>query len=99
MGKKNDFEASGSRTKKEARPNRVPLPVEVARLMHQSWTPFHHWRDVRLPGGSWRLRHLQLPIPLVPLREPERSIEIRRRQRYLPPDLCVDPAFVVDSNS
>jgi hypothetical protein len=35
MGKKkNDFEAPGSGTKKDTRPNRVPLPVDLARLMH-----------------------------------------------------------------
>jgi hypothetical protein len=35
MGKKkNDFEASGSGTKKEERANRVALPVSVGRLMH-----------------------------------------------------------------
>jgi hypothetical protein len=34
MGKKNNFEASGSGTKKMERPHRMPLPVSVARLMH-----------------------------------------------------------------
>jgi hypothetical protein len=37
MGKKkHDPEASGSGIKKETWPNRVPLPIDLARLMHQS---------------------------------------------------------------
>jgi hypothetical protein len=39
MGKKNDFEATGSGSKKEERPGRVLLPVSVGRLMHANWTP------------------------------------------------------------
>jgi hypothetical protein len=35
----------------------------------------------------------------VPLREPARSAEIRRRWRYLPTDLHADPNFVVDCNT
>jgi hypothetical protein len=43
MGKnKNDFEASDSDTKKEGR-QRVPLPINVARLMHANWTPCDGW--------------------------------------------------------
>jgi hypothetical protein len=38
-------------------------------------------------------------VPLVPLREPERSTEIRRRRRDLPPDHRADPAFAANSNS
>jgi hypothetical protein len=39
MGKKkNDFEESGSGTKKAERLQRVSLPVSVARLMHTNWT-------------------------------------------------------------
>jgi hypothetical protein len=35
MGKKkNDFEASDSGTKKAEWPHRVPLPINVAQLMH-----------------------------------------------------------------
>jgi hypothetical protein len=59
----------------------------------------HSWRDVHLPGGGWRLSHLRVPVPPVPLREPERSAEIRRRRRYLSPDLRADLAFAIDSNS
>jgi hypothetical protein len=40
MGKnKNDFEAPGSGMKKEVCPNRVPLAVDMARLMHENWMP------------------------------------------------------------
>jgi hypothetical protein len=100
MGKKkNDFDASGSGTKKEARPNRVTLPVEVARLMHTNWMLCDGWRDVHLPGGGWRLSHLRVPIPPVPPRKLDRSAEIRCRRQYLPPDLHADPAFAVDSNT
>jgi hypothetical protein len=55
----------------------------------------------RLAGrapASRRLSHIRVPVPPVPLREPGRSTEIQRRRRYLPPDLRVDPAFIVDSN-
>jgi hypothetical protein len=53
MGKKkHDSQASDSDTKKTEQTNRVPLPVDVVRLMHQSWTPCHRWGDVHLPGGS-----------------------------------------------
>jgi hypothetical protein len=70
MGKKkHDPEASSSSTKKAERTKRVPLPIEVARLMHKNWTPCDRWRDVHLPGGSWRLSHLRVPFPPVPLRE------------------------------
>jgi hypothetical protein len=34
MGKKKDFEASGSGTKKGERTQTLPLPVNVGRLMH-----------------------------------------------------------------
>jgi hypothetical protein len=45
MGKKkNDFEVSGSDTKKVERPHRVPLPVSVGRLMHANWTSCDAWR-------------------------------------------------------
>jgi hypothetical protein len=57
MGKKkDDSEASGSGTKKAERTNRVPLPVEVARLMHQSWTPCSMTRRRR----SWRMHRVSL---------------------------------------
>nr|XP_051205654.1 actin cytoskeleton-regulatory complex protein pan-1-like [Lolium perenne] len=83
MGKKkNNFEASGSGTKKEERSNRVPLPVSVGRLMHMNWTPYR-----------------RVPVPPVPMREPDRSAEIRRRRRYLPPDLHSDPAYAIESDS
>jgi hypothetical protein len=36
MGKKNDFEASDNSVKKEAWPNRVPLTIEMARLLHDN---------------------------------------------------------------
>jgi hypothetical protein len=50
MGKKkNDFEASGSGTKKAERTHCVPLLVNVARLMHINWT-CAGWRYVHLPG-------------------------------------------------
>jgi hypothetical protein len=39
MGKKNDFEASNISVKKEARPNRMPLTVKMARLLHDNWMP------------------------------------------------------------
>jgi hypothetical protein len=34
----------------------------------------------------------------MPHREPERSDDIRHRQRYLPPNLCDDPSFAVHSD-
>jgi hypothetical protein len=43
MGKKNDFEAFGSDTKKAERTHRVSLPIEVAPLMHRNWTPCAAW--------------------------------------------------------
>jgi hypothetical protein len=92
MGKKNDFEASGSGSKK------VPLPVTVGRLMHGKWVPCDAWSGVQLPGG-WRLSCRRVPIPPVPAREPERTKEIRRRRRYLPADLRADPAYAIDSES
>ncbi|KAK1645554.1 hypothetical protein QYE76_063359 [Lolium multiflorum] len=40
MGKKkNKFEVSDNGVKKEVRPNRVPLGVDMARLMHGNWLP------------------------------------------------------------
>jgi hypothetical protein len=40
MGKKkNDFEVSDSGVKKETRPNRMPLAVKMARLLHDNWMP------------------------------------------------------------
>nr|XP_051211107.1 uncharacterized protein LOC127328553 [Lolium perenne] len=89
MGKKNDFETSGSGYK------RVPLPVTLGRLMHDKWMPCERWAGVQLPGG-WRLSCRRVPIPA---REPDRTAEIRRRRRYLPPDLCDDPAYAIDSGS
>jgi hypothetical protein len=43
LAKKNtdDFAASVSGVKKEARPNRVLLPVDVEQLMDANWTPCH----------------------------------------------------------
>nr|XP_051229039.1 uncharacterized protein LOC127346821 [Lolium perenne] len=99
MGKKkNDFEASGSGTKKEERPGRVPLPVTIGRLMHAHLTPCDTWRDVHMPGG-WRLSYRRVPVPPVPTREPDRTAEIRRRRRYLPPDLRADQAYAIGSES
>jgi hypothetical protein len=70
MGKKkNDFEASGSGSKKLERPHRVPLPVHVARLMHANWTPCDGWGDVHM-HGDWRLSYLRVPVPPAPAREP-----------------------------
>jgi hypothetical protein len=52
MGKKkHDFNASGNGTKKAEQTKRMPLPIEVARLMHKNWTLCDSWRDVHLPGG------------------------------------------------
>jgi hypothetical protein len=93
MGRKNDFEASGSGSK------RVPLPVTVGRLMHGKWLLCDDaWSGVQQPGG-WRLSCHRVPIPPVPAHEPDRSAEIRRRRRYLPPDLRADPAYAIDSPS
>ena len=99
MGKKkNDFEASGSGTKKGERAHKVLLPVSVGRLMHANWTPCDAWGDVHMPGG-WRLSYRRVPVPPVPAREPDRSAEIRRRRRYLPLDLRADPAYDIDSDN
>jgi hypothetical protein len=49
MGKnKNDFEASGSGVKKEARSNRGSFAVDMAQLMHRNWMPRGNWRDVHM---------------------------------------------------
>jgi hypothetical protein len=51
-----------------------------------------------MPSG-WRLSYLREPVPHVPACEPNRSAEIRRRRRYLPSDLRVDPAYTIDSDT
>ncbi|KAK1685254.1 hypothetical protein QYE76_046102 [Lolium multiflorum] len=89
MEKKNDFEASGSGSKK------VSPPVTVGRLMHGKWLSCDAWSGVQLPGG-WRLSCRRVPIPPVPAREPDRTAEIRRRRRP-PADLRADPAYAIDS--
>ncbi|KAK1644705.1 hypothetical protein QYE76_062510 [Lolium multiflorum] len=51
-----------------------------------------------MPGG-WRLNCRRVPVPPVPTREPDRTVEIQRRRQYLPPDLRADPAYAIDSES
>jgi hypothetical protein len=53
---------------------------------------------MNLPSGGWQLSYCRVSVPPVPHREPERSTEIRRVRRYLPPDLRDDPTFDVESN-
>jgi hypothetical protein len=99
MGRKNNNqEESGSGVKKEERPNRVPLNVDLSRAMHEKWL-LCNWADVHLPGGGWRLSHRRVPVlhPL-PSGEPERTAEIRLKRRYLPEDLRADPAYAIDSD-
>jgi hypothetical protein len=38
--KKHDSEASDSGAKKDARPNRVPHPVDMARVLHANWVAY-----------------------------------------------------------
>jgi hypothetical protein len=52
MGKKHDSEAFNSGTKKDTRPNRVLLPVEVVRVLHANWLARDRWKDVHLPSGG-----------------------------------------------
>jgi hypothetical protein len=52
MGRKNhNQEESGSGVKKEERPNRLSLNVDLSRAMHEKWL-LCNWVDVHLPGGS-----------------------------------------------
>ncbi|KAK1615393.1 hypothetical protein QYE76_020910 [Lolium multiflorum] len=64
--KKNDFEVSDSGLKKEVRPNRVPLGVDMAWLMHDNWLPC----GKPATGGTCTCRRGdqgEVPQPLPPL--------------------------------
>jgi hypothetical protein len=76
----------------------MPLPVDMARVIHANWVACDRWRDVHLPDGSWRLSYHWVHVPSVPRRKAERTSEIWRKQLYLPTDLRDDPAFIVGSN-
>ena len=52
---------------------------------------------MHLPGGGWRLIHPRVPVPPIPRMEPDRSMKIRHRHRFLPPDLRNDAAYAVSS--
>jgi hypothetical protein len=90
MEKKTDFKASNIDVKKEERPNRVTL----ADVAHAQQPHALHQLAGRAP--SWRLSHRQVPISPVPPHNLERTMEIRRRRKYLPADLHADPAYAVD---
>jgi hypothetical protein len=98
MGKKkHDSEASDSGVKKEDQLNRVPLPVDMARLIYRNWMSCHRCGDVHTcltVAGSYLRVHV-LPMPL---REPEMTAEIGHRWKYLLPDLHADPTFIMNSD-
>jgi hypothetical protein len=99
MGKKkHDSEASDSGVKKEDQLNRVPLPVDMARLIYRNWMSCHRCGDVHLPDGGWQLSYLLVPIPPMSLREPERTAKIGHRWKYPRSDLHANPTFVVNSD-
>jgi hypothetical protein len=68
MGKKkHDSEAFDNGVKKEKRLSRVPLPVDMGRVLHANWVTCNHLGDVHVPGGGWRLSCRQVPVPPMPV--------------------------------
>jgi hypothetical protein len=55
-----------------------------------------HWRDVNPPAG-WLLNSRRVPVLPVPCEGCEWCDEINRCRFILPPDLCEDLAFAIDS--
>jgi hypothetical protein len=63
---KNYHDVSSSWVKKEENPwERVPILVNVPRLLYDNWQPCDGWNNVHLLGG-WRLSSTWVPIPPVP---------------------------------
>jgi hypothetical protein len=52
------------------------------------------WPNVNLPA-RWHLNSRRIPVPPVPMYEPEGTIENRRRRALLPMKLRRDPAFAI----
>jgi hypothetical protein len=92
--------SSSSAVKKNAPPpkkerNHPYMSVEIAQALYDQNASMG-LRDVHLPGG-WHLNTRRVSVPLVPRRGWKRRDKIRHQRAILPPDLCEDPTFAMDS--
>ena len=92
---KHDGEASSSRGGKKPRRHRY-VRVKFARRLWEENRPVS-WPDANLVGGGWYLNSRRVPVLPVLHEGREQREEVRRLRTILPPDLCDDPAFAVNS--